>query len=440
METSRKIMLMLFVVFLSGTFSRAFAASVKVDADLAKLVMLADKKGTNYLKIAVKGLAVPDICCKRAPVNIAIVIDKSGSMSGEKIENAKQAAINAICHLNTSDIVSVVTYDSCVNVVVPATQVTDKDYIIRRIQQINADSRTALYDGVCTGAKELRKFIEENMVNRLILLSDGLANIGPSSPQELGRLGDKLSKERISVTTIGIGLGYNEDLMTQLAYKSDGSHYFVEKSCGLTKIFDIIFGNVISTVAQEIQIEINCAAGVRPVKLLGRQGTIKGQKVTACISQLNTQNQKFILLEVEVPAGEDCQSQRIADVKVTYDDLSSHTPKTTCKTIDVRFSDSAHQVESSTNRSVMADVVELTATQRNELALELRDKGRAEDARRILTENESYLRGGAVMYDSKKLADYAKSQREDCDNMDEANWSRQRKLMRAGQAANNLQQ
>mgnify|MGYP003380095548 CR=1 FL=1 len=77
---------------------------------------------------------------------------------------------------------------------------------------------TPLFAGVSQGAPELRKFLDKNRVNRVILLSDGQANVGPSSPNELGRLGLSLGKEGIAVTTIGLGLGYNEDLMAPVSY------------------------------------------------------------------------------------------------------------------------------------------------------------------------------------------------------------------------------
>jgi len=73
----------------------------------------------------------------------------------------------------------------------------------------------------------VRNFLSQDRVNRIILLSDGLANIGPDTPAELGQLGTELGRERIAVTTIGLGLGYHEDLLTQLANHSDGNHAFV---------------------------------------------------------------------------------------------------------------------------------------------------------------------------------------------------------------------
>jgi Ca-activated chloride channel family protein len=269
METQQKVKMWLTVLLIAAPFATAGAmGSVPTQATLDVAVshpyLSADKTQTAYLRVALTGFGLVPERWNRSPVNVAIVIDKSGSMSGEKIEKAKDAAIMAVRRLSSNDIVSVVTYDSTVNVVVPATRVSDKHNIVRMIQRIRAGGTTALFGGVSKGAREVRKFIGPERVNRIILLSDGLANVGPSSPAELGSLGASLAKEGISVTTIGLGLHYNEDLMTMLAYKSDGNHYFAEHAAELAEIFDSEFGQVLSVVAQDIDIKIQCATAFDP--------------------------------------------------------------------------------------------------------------------------------------------------------------------------------
>src|SRR5690606_7337943 len=117
---------------------------------------------------------------------------------------------------------------------------------------------------------------DRRFVNRVILLSDGLANVGPSSPEELGRLGTALVRDGISVTTIGLGLGFNEDLMTRLARCSDGNTYFVEHSGDLPGIFASELGDVLNVVARQVTIEIEFPSGVRPLNFVGRDGMIRG--------------------------------------------------------------------------------------------------------------------------------------------------------------------
>ena len=208
---------LLIALCLSSTLAPlAHAKQIDLQVNLATPVMEADRTHNAFIKISLEAIK-QEQPQERIPANIAIVLDKSGSMQGDKLYHAKKAAIMAINRLGTNDIVSVVSYDSRVNVVVPATKASDTARIARSIQQIEASGNTALFAGVSKGSQELRKFLDMNKVNRVILLSDGLANVGPSTPNELGKLGLSLAKEGISVTTIGLGLGYNEDLMTQLA-------------------------------------------------------------------------------------------------------------------------------------------------------------------------------------------------------------------------------
>ena len=135
-----------------------------------------------------------------------------------------------------------------------------------------------------------------------MLLSDGLANVGPSSPGELGELGASFAREGLTVTAIGFGAGYNEDLMTQLAARSDGRHAFIERPSELAALFRDELGMMMAVVAQKVTIDIPCDPGVKPVRVLGRPGVIAGQKVSLDLSQLYAGEEKYVLLEIEVPA------------------------------------------------------------------------------------------------------------------------------------------
>ena len=439
MRTVMKMTMVLALLVCAGVGYGSVTRSSDVILDVAmdKPILLADTQQTAYLRIGLEGVEItrPE---KRASVNIAVVIDRSGSMGGEKISKAKEAAIMAIGRLGADDIVSVVVYDSGVNVIVPATKASDKENIFRAIRNIEAGGSTALYDGVKKGAAELKKFVRRGRVNRLVLLSDGLANVGPDSPEQLGKLGNKLIKEGISVTTIGLGLGYNEDLMTRLAYNSDGNHYFAKRAGDLEEIFDGEFGKAMCVVAQEVQTKIKLGKGVRPVRFLGREGKIHGQEASVFINQIYSKNEKVIILEVEVEPTEMGQVRQLAVVDVRFDDTHTEKTKTVKSIIEVNFTNSKELVAKNTNEKVMIDVIELIATEKNEKALELRDKGKIKECRKVLVENEAFLSSSAVRYNSPRLKKYAKEQKDDYSNLDEANWTRQRKSMRAGQYKNKM--
>jgi len=414
------------------------ASQVRLDVSLANPVLIAGKKQTTYLKVGLTGFEL-DGQTKRTPANIAIVIDRSGSMQGEKLKQAKEAAAVAVNRLNGVDIVSVIAYDDTVNVLVPATKASDRGAILAGIERIEAGGSTALFAGVSKGAEEVRKFLDRTRVNRVILLSDGLANVGPDTPGALGELGSSLFKEGISVTTLGLGLGYNEDLMSQLAQRSDGNHAFVEHSKDLVKIFNYEFGDVLSVVAQEVVVTIICSNGIRPVRVLGRQAAIAGQKVVAAINQLYSNQEKYVMLEVEVPEGAVNSSRDVARVEVTYANMATKTTDRLTSAVAVRFSDSEQQVVEQRDKIVLEAAVMQVATERNMKATELRDKGQVEEAKQLLILNAGYLQQQAGELESEQLDAYAGDNEEDARNLAPSSWNARRKSMRDVQYKNRNQ-
>ena len=187
--------------FAAVTAAPAVSAPVALQVGLSNPFLEAGRPQVTYLRVGLTG-QVLERSTDRAPGNIAIVLDRSGSMQGEKIERAKEAALLAIDMLDERDIVSVLSYSDTVQVMVPATRVSDRHAIRSMIRRVQADGNTALFAGVSRGAREVRKFLDRDRVNRVILLSDGLANVGPGSPGALGDLGASLKREGISVTTI----------------------------------------------------------------------------------------------------------------------------------------------------------------------------------------------------------------------------------------------
>ncbi len=425
-------------VLVCGNQRVALANRVKMDVGMASTHMEADKKQLGYIKVGLTGFELEQ--ARHTPVNVAIVIDRSGSMAGNKIAKAREAALMAVDRLNAEDIVSIVAYNDTVAVLVPATKASDKAAIRAGIERLDANGSTALFAGVSKGADEIRKFLSKDRVNRVILISDGQANVGPSSTSSLAELGESLAKERIGVTTIGLGLDYNEDLMTQLARKSDGNSGFANSSDDLLRLMKSEFGDVLAVVAQELVVRLDCADGIRPVRVLGREAEITGSTVRVQISQLNAGQEKYVLLEVEVPATKTRKTRTVATATVTYANMMTRATDTLSATTSVRFTDAAGEIERGINRDVTIAVVTQIAVERNKLAVELRDKGRIEEANATLTFNAGYLSLNASKFDSVALKSYAEQNTVDANNLDDANWKRQRKDMRYMQRSSEAQQ
>lgn len=155
----------------------------------------------------------------RPTLNIAIAIDASGSMGGAPIEDAKKAAINFINRLNENDRVSVVSYSSSSQVLIGsgAANETWKQKAILAVTALSAGGGTALHQGWLLAAQQVAPFVSDFSVSRVIVLSDGQANVGPSNPDVLREEASQLAAAGVGTTTCGLGYGFNEDLMTSLA-------------------------------------------------------------------------------------------------------------------------------------------------------------------------------------------------------------------------------
>jgi Ca-activated chloride channel family protein len=402
-----------------------------------------DKAHKTFIKIGLQGLAQA-ANRQRPPINVALVLDRSGSMGGEKIRQARQAALSALDYLQADDTLALVVYDEQIEVLVPSIPFHDRRRFERAIKGITTRGRTALHGGVSKGAQELRKFIQENRVNRLILLSDGLANVGPSTPSELAELGRTLGGEGISVTTIGLGLGYNEDLMVRLAGASDGNHAFVEKPSQLAGVFANEFGELVSVVANEVIIIIQCHNGVRPLRTLGRDAKITGNRVEARLNQLYANQEKYLLLEVEVPAGAAGSQLDLANVELQYTDLQSHRQDKLQRNLRIGFAASVGQADKTLDSEVMVAASEQIGVKMDEEALQLKDKGDADAAHRKLGEKAAYLQQQAEQYKSERLMQQSTASREAQAAVaapeGSADWNKARKGMRADQFSIKRQQ
>ncbi len=391
MQTTIKLytLLMTLAVLLSAVPVQA-APLVGCDLSLDRTILPADQAQKTVIKINLEVPAIP-VETARPPVNLVLVLDRSGSMSGDKIAKAREAAIAALRRLGPQDLFSLVIYDHNVQTLVPPQTAANSEWIEARINSIRTGGNTALYGAVSQGAAEVRKNLYDRYVHRIVLLSDGLANVGPSSPADLARLGTALIKEGISVSTIGIGTDFNEDLMTQLADRSDGNHYFVESSLDLPRIFAAELGDVLSVAARKVIIEIDCPNGVRPLRIIGREGRIRGNRVEIHLNQLYGGQEKYALVEVLVEPGREDEMKTIADARCSYENALTNAPESSVATAQVRFSPRQEEVRRSASKVVQKAVVENEMAEVRDKALDLYNAGRKDEAVQQLKEKSSEI-------------------------------------------------
>ncbi len=385
----------------------AGASALTFNLEVDRPVILADTREKVVLKVGVGGCVLPH--AERAPVNLCIVLDRSGSMSGVKLERAKDAAIEAVRRLGRGDIFSLVVYNNGVETLIPATSVDDLGALENRIRRLTCGGGTNIFGGVTQGAAEVRKNLESPRAytHRVILLSDGLANIGPSTPEDLGRLGSALVKEGISVSTIGLGDDYNEDLMTRLARRSDGNTYYVSSTHDLPGVFQQELGDVLAVAARRVEIDIEFPEGVRPICFVGREGTIKGRRATLQLNQVYGSQEKFALIEVEVDPGKADAIREIAHAHVRYEHALENRPFAETAKVTLRHSPRQQDVVSAVNMKVQSQYVENRIALAKDEAIALADANQPALAAERLRKESTYALGLASTYSNYQLNEVA---------------------------------
>src|SRR5262249_13099923 len=172
------------------------------------------------------------------PVNLALVIDKSGSMAdADKISRVKSALLALVSRLRDTDTLSIVVFDTDAQVLLPARSLTDRGYIKQLIMDIVPGGSTNIHAGLMLGYSEVRKNYQENATNRVILLTDGIANRGETDPEKIARDSQRFNDQGIDLSTIGVGLDLNKDLLRELAKSGRGLFHFVADTEDIEKVF-----------------------------------------------------------------------------------------------------------------------------------------------------------------------------------------------------------
>src|SRR5277367_5508533 len=347
------------------------------------------KNSPQEIVVKIDLSAIPDHKkVHRTPLNLAVVLDKSGSMTGAKLEKTKQAAMQLVDRLAPNDIFSLVIFSDEAQVLVPAQKVEDKEALKEKIESIEADGSTALYSGVKMGADQIQEYFSSKRINRVILLSDGLANVGPSSPRELRRLGSDLAERGISVTTIGVGDDYNEDLMAGLAEASDANYYYVQDTEKLPEIFAKELGGLLTVAARDVRIEVICPDGVKPLGFIGRAEKFEGQKAVVNLSQFTGGQNRYLFLRCLVNG----DKSDVAQVNVNYkDEFDNDSVQTASSTAKIDFTESQSLSDKSINGAVNAEKeLMLTAVAKDE-AMAQADAGNYQQAATILASQNGEL-------------------------------------------------
>lgn len=204
----------------------------------------------------------------RRHLNLSLVIDRSGSMAGAPLHHALKAAESVVDQLEPDDILSVVVYDDEVDSVVPPQAVTNKAALKNSIRKVRAGGITNLSGGWLKGCEHVKTRLDPQKINRVLLLTDGHANMGIQDPKILTATSGQKAEEGIITTTLGFAQGFNEDLLIGMARAATGNFYFIQSIDEATEVFSIELDSLRAVVGQNLKVTLELADGISLVDTL----------------------------------------------------------------------------------------------------------------------------------------------------------------------------
>jgi Ca-activated chloride channel family protein len=259
----------------------------------------------------------------RKPLNLCLVIDRSGSMAGPKLQQTITAAQFVVQRLAPTDLLSVVQFDERVKVVISPRHPTNKEFLCRVLGGITDGGSTNLSGGWLRGADCLREQASPEYVNRLLLLTDGQANHGIADPAVLVKHAAELTEDGITTTTLGYGEDFNEDLLTSLADAGRGNAYHVETADQAPVIFAKELEGLLAIAAQNVRLTITPRTPGVEVEVLTDQRRRPGPDgITIEVDDLVSEESRSLLLALRVPSLAAEGLAVLASVTLTYMDVA----------------------------------------------------------------------------------------------------------------------
>lgn len=265
---------------------------------------------------------------ERAPSTVQVVLDRSGSMAGERLYTALVAIDRLVARLDARDRFGLVAFDDTVNVVVPAGELHDKHLVRRAIATIDAGAMTNLSAGYARGVQEARR-VSTNAGATVLLLSDGMANVGVCEPEQLEQLAAGAQRHHVATTTLGLGLGYDEVLLSAIARGGAGSAHFSEEPDAAAAYIAGEIDGLLRQAVQAANLVIRPTGDVASVTLhndLSVTGIEGGVMVE--LGELHHDERRRLVLTLAVPAMPALGLAKVADLKLSYIELPALTTHT----------------------------------------------------------------------------------------------------------------
>jgi len=388
------------------------APTVQFRSSLAGPIRLLARPTSSALRAGMSGhvsilisLEAPQIESKRRlPLNLALVIDRSGSMAARnKLEYAKKAAKIVVGQMGPGDRFALVSFDSVSTVLLPSTPVTDPEAIYSVIDGLTPGGSTNLSQGMADGKAEVLRFAKKDQVNRVLVMTDGLANYGETDPRVLARQAQGCGEGQIAITTLGLGADYNEDLLLSLAEYSGGRYYFIENPDQMTSIYATEMKGLLKTVARNVRVSVQPLGGASMERVIGYRGPAESNKGPFLLGDLSSGQTRRMVVPLNVSALEP-GIRKLMIISGTYEDAVKGRPASFLGEVAIQVSNDPQVVSRSANLDVQERVASMGAATRLEEAMIYLDRGQRAQAQSFLLDQVRALKDANGRYRSATLS------------------------------------
>lgn len=250
------------------------------------------------------------------PVNLTLVIDKSGSMSaGDKMNRVKAALHKLVLNLRPIDTLSIIAFDTEASVVFPSQKVTSAIKVDPVIDSLEPGSSTNINGGLMLGYKEAMKGFIKGGTNRVILLTDGIANVGVIEPAEISKNSLQFNDQGVDLSTIGVGRDLNKDMLIDLAKKGRGLFHFVADGEDIDKVFVNEVQSLLSPVGRAVKLTISLGNSMAVKKVYGYEPKIDEGTITVPLPDMNNGMTEVVLVRLKAGKASNVSA------KLTYFDV-----------------------------------------------------------------------------------------------------------------------
>lgn len=349
-------------------------------------------KNSVYLYIDLEADKISDET-RRTPMNISIVVDRSGSMGEKnKLDYVKKAVQYLIDEAGTDDYVSIVTYDDYVDVLQKSQIIRERYELREKINALQPGGFTNLSGGMFEGYDQVNGNYMRGYVNKVFLLSDGLANRGITDRFKLADMvREKNRREGITISTFGVGNDFNENLMTDIADYGRGNYYYIKNSSDIPEIFASELRNMKNLVGQNTKMKIRYPMeNLKVSKVFGYPYEVEGDAVTIDFKDVFSGQKKSVLIKFDItqmPKG-----SLNFENELTYEDVTADFRLVTERSENrAEHTSSMDKYNTNKNETVVQNVAMFEANEIMEQALREADNGNYEQARTIMQNARGYM-------------------------------------------------